>query len=690
LRELSEDSNFVLHIQLQKLSIRKFVFCLLIFNQVHCVSFDLFSTAIERQTRGIHSSFAFTMSESDDSDILADIQALDEALALNTNKNSRRYVSSSQRSDNLLYIEERISEDKDDYSDYLYANRHIDESLNAYEINTRLITGLMIAKKKLTVLLEECEQKIKLLDEKMKSREESSLSCKLAVGSAGIPYFKDKHFFSAPKNYDTKLKEARGELCLLSLKKPSRWTRKDREILLNAIKYQAFESVLDGEINKEIDKSASDHQTKKIKLLPRNDNEMVGALGEREFDWYKISVMDFDNRHSPVECRAMWNIYLHPDFRKSEWTNAEDKKLLKYAKEYKYQDWDAITQKLGTNRSGYQCFIRYNTIKKIPLAGRVWTRQEDKHLMKVMNAVKIGDYIPWSEVANHLRHRTKQQIYVRWNYRKNPHLRKGRFTYMETTTLLKAVQNYGKDFCKISSIVMPHRTSIQLQDRYHTVMANINNWNLWSLNDDMTLINLHLKYKNNWSKIATYFSDKTRTQVRHRYNALLKYTMKGVSIENIPRPPPSVYKERGLTYKKSLSNGAKKIRNKIALHEMQRIVSNSDIQLRLYETLCFPPSIKSNNSEEPCDIEQLVRDTRKLYNTLHLLNANLDIPDDFLNYVQLNNREKQLLLSLKEHINVRNNRIQNNELIEKFRIRMFGYASEVNESDFFVPPLPKN
>lgn len=623
----------------------------------------------------------FAMSESDDSDILADIQALDEALALTAKKKSEQCVSSSPQFD-VSDIEDL--EDNNDYLDYLNKNQSVDESLDAYEINTKLITGLTITKRKLIILLNECEEKINLLDEKlMEFKSGSSLNTKLAISNAGMPYFKNKDYFGAPKNYDSKLKKARGELFLPSLKKPSRWSGKDREMLLSAINNQAIESIFCGEFSKEIE-SKSDNELKTTKLvLPRNFNEMVGALGEREFDWHKISVMDFDNKHSPGECRAMWNVYLHPDFRKTEWTSAEDNKLLKYAREYKYQDWDAVTRKLGTNRSAYQCFIRYNTIKKVPSAGRPWTKQEDKHLTKIINALSIGDYTPWAEFANHMRHRTKQQIYVRWTYRKAPHLTKGRFTCAETSTLLKAVQKYGKDFCKIASVVMPHRTSIQLQQRYHTVMTNP--LNLWTINDDVRLINLHTKYRNDWSKIATFFSEKSRTQVRHRYNALLRYTWKGVSIENIPRPPPSVRNRKFLTNKKSLSNIASKVRNKIS--RLQPAINIFDIKLRVYETLCFSPSIKLDNSEEFHDIEQLARNTKILYNTLNLLNVNLEIPDDFLNYVQLDNRDKQLLVFLKEHINTLRNGAPNNELIEKFRTRMFGY-SEVSESDFFIPPLP--
>lgn len=631
------------------------------------------------------------MSESDDSDILADIQALDEALALTAKKNSQKYASSSQQFDVSSDAE---SEDNDDCVDYLITNQDIDDSLNAYEINTKLITGLTIAKKKLTSLLEECNEKIKLLDEKiMKSREnESSSGSKLAISNAGMPYFKDKNLFSAPKNYDTKLKEARGELLLLSLKKPNRWTGKDRETLLSAINNQAIESILSGEFSKTIDESTSDNPDKKTDfVLPRNFNEMVGAVGEKEFDWHKISVIDFDTKHTPCECRAMWNIYLHPSFRKSEWTNAEDKKLLRYAKAYKYQNWDAITKKLGTNRSAYQCFIRYNTIKKMPATGQPWTKQEDNHLMKIINTLKIGDYIPWTEIANHMRHRTKQQTYIRWTYRKAPHLRKGRFTNPESSTLMKAVQKYGTNFCKISSAVMPHRTSIQLQQHYNTMMEKVSSGplNLWTLNNDMTLINLYMKYNNNWSKIATYFHNKTRTQVRHRYNALLRYVLKGVSLEHIPRPA-AISKKTALFKKKSSNKKFLKDYNKTMSYvkEVHHPIHVFDIQLRLYETLCFPLSIKFNDSEEEAyGIKQLAHD-KKLYNTLDLLKVNLDIPYDFLSYVQLNNKEKQFLISLKEYINARKNKIQNNELIEKFRTQMFGSTPEVSESDFFIPPLP--
>jgi len=630
------------------------------------------------------------MNEYDDSDIIEDIQALEKALAFDVKEEPLQQQCDYNRPLSSDCIPS-IPSETTDLDDYLDTNRNIDtdqESLNAYEINTRLIVGLTIAKKKLTVILQECEQKIKQLDEEMTTcTDVSSLRTKCSLNTIGMPYFKDKNNFFPPKNTDTKLKEARGELFLLSLKKPNRWSEKDRDVLLRSVHNQAIESVLSTDFNSKIDdeeliKRKQDDQDKKAKfVLPKSFNELVGSLGEREFDWYKISVTDFDNKHSPEECRAMWNVYLHPQIRKSEWTSTEDKKLLRYAKEYRFQDWDAITLKLGTNRSAYQCFIRYNTIKKVPSTGRAWSKAEDQHLVTIVNSLRIGNYIPWSEIANYLWHRTKQQIYSRWMYRKAPHLKKGRFNSAETETLLKAIKKYGKDFPKISNTVMPSRTSIQLNEHYCMLIRNQNSENIWTINDDMILINLHKKYGNNWSKIAKYFGNKTRTQVRQRFNSLVKYTKKGISIECIPR-------QHSTSYKDIFANKLMKYHDKdISTTEKIPTIETADIQLKLYETFCFPLSMKLSNSQyEFYDLGQLSCETKKLYNMLNLLNVNLNVPYNFLNYIHVDRREKQLLISLKKYIE--RNKIQNDEMVENLRLRMFGNNQKVSENSHFIPPIP--
>lgn len=631
------------------------------------------------------------MSDSDDSDIQADIQALTEALSLPVaTSDSRRQIARDQSSpsDSTPSIDLRSD---DEQLGYIDVNQDF-ESLNAYEMNAQLISGLLIAKKKLLCLLQECERKIQELDEKMSSGEGSSSRIpKHAISTAGMPYFKDKNHFRAPKNDDTKLKESRGELFLPSLRKPSRWSGEDREKLLRAVHNEAIESVLTegfDNIDKQLvqlpEMETANGQAKRIMVtLPRNFREMVGTIGEKEFDWHKISRMDFEDKHSPGECQAMWNIYLHPDFNKNEWTAAEDERLVKYAKECKYQDWDTIAQLLETSRSAYQCFIRYNTIKKMPFSGRPWTKEEDKCLTNIIDQLRVGDYIPWTDIANHLRYRTKQQIYSRWIYRKAPHLRKGRFTYLETKTLMNAVEKYGLDFCKISNTVMPNRTSVQLSERYHTIITAKNN--MWTIEEDKKLLELHNKHNNHWSKIATYLNNKSRTQTRHRFKAIQKQLKKNVSLEDMHRPQKNLSICKKPLAKNPLKE-CKIIRARSAPVAERRVIQIYDIQLRLYEGLSLPLS-KSVNCQNSYDSKQLVYDTSKLYATLNLLNANLELSKSFLSHAHLNRREKRLVVFMKDYINVRNDTRSNYERIENVRMQMFGCVKKISE-DPFIPYLP--
>lgn len=614
------------------------------------------------------------MSESEDSNILDDIHALEEALKIDIKEEEQK-----QQHD-----DPDLPQDSSDENDYLEANCDIDanrESLNAFEINNRLITGLTIVKSKLSALIMDCEQKIRQLDEKINSTDIPSFRSKYPISIIGMPYFKDKNNFFAPRNEDAILKESRGELSLLSLKKPMRWSKSDRDLLLRAVHNQAIELVLstnlnDGSDDEEPSKRKRRGQTGKSRLiLPRSLNELVGPLGEKKFDWHKISIIDFDNKHSPEECQAMWNVYLHPQIKKSEWTSTEDRRLLRYARQHGFQDWDAITLQLGTNRSAYQCFIRYNTIKKVPTVGRAWSKAEDKHLMKIIDHFKIGDYIPWSQIASYL-NRTKQQIYARWVYSKAPHLRKGRFTFTESDILLKAIKTYGRDFSKIASDVMPNRTSVQLSEHYCMLMRNKTiGENIWTVDDDMRLIRLHEKYGNAWSKIATHIFHKTRTQVRQRFNALIRYTKKGISIESIPRHPAT-------------SDNNKLEHPDEEDEEEIPVIDSTDIKLRLYETLCFPPMMPTTRTIELYKSRELACETKKLYRVLTLLRVNLDnILYDCVDYIHMNRREKQLLISLKEYIDRQNNGIQNDEVVESLRLEMFG-NDEDGEGSSFVPPIP--
>lgn len=608
--------------------------------------------------------------DSDESDILADIQALDKVLSQNaTNDRSTdnpSIGSSSPSSENGSCD----SDDDDDDSYYINSNSNVDKFQNAFEINKQLIRGLMIAKKKVTALLKECEKKIERLDEKLKiTTDDLTDHCKLLLTTAGMPYFKNKNCFSAPKNYDTKLKESRGELFLLDLmKKPCRWSEKDRKMLITTIETEAKCIVL----GQSVDDIGKKEPSKLSDLITKME-----AMGEKEFDWYKIAATDFEDKHSANECRCMWNMYLHPDFYRKGWTSMEDNQLLQYVRIHNYQNWDAITARLGTKRSAYQCFIRYNTIKKTPFIGRSWTKVEDQQLVRVMNRLKIGNYIPWAEIASYMNYRTKQQVYTRWVYGKAPHLTKGRFTRAETDTLMMAIKKHGMNFPKISRTLMPQRSAIQLYSRYQTIIDGKSK-NTWSFDYDTKLLSLQSKHGNNWSKIAKDFPSKSRTQVRHRYNALMKFIDKGHSLHEIHRK--TTLNMNVSTTKISLFNQSENYtRDKLQI---------SDILPRLLDILRYPPSSNSTNFQVSYDYAQLAYETNQFYNTLNMLNVDFDIQDDFFSYAHISKHQRKLLTALKNYIEYRKNYEKNDEMIEEYRSLMFGPVPQVDENSRFIPPLP--
>lgn len=641
------------------------------------------------------------MSESEDSDILADIQALDDALLLNNKADGSWHDLHDNSSSSM--DDESDNSCSDDES-YIQSCDNV-ESMNAYEINKKLLKGLMAVKRKLNTMLQQCNEKIEELNEDIETtKNEGALNERARYSIAGMPYFKDKFGFGAPRNCDTKIKEARGELSVIYVQKSSRWSSKDRTTLLNAVCEEVFKSISDfnvetesdggtralrnqtevfGTINTEPGKSsnATHSSDKEAIVIPMNFNEMVKAMGGKEFDWMKIAAQDFENKHSSCECRSMWNVYLHPDIKKGDWTTKEDKGLLKYVKEYNYQDWDSIAAKLDTKRSGYQCFIRFNTIHSLPVAGRNWTKLEDEHLQLVINKLQIGNYIPWSEVAIYLDNRTKQQVYTRWMYRKAPHLTKGRFASHETQTLLKAVKQYGTDFGKIARYVMPHRTTIQLNGHYNTLLLQVKE-NLWRYEDDIKLMKLHKKYGNNWVEIAKGFAFKTRIQVRHRYSALQKYINKGYKITTIPRSDQATSLD-----KSTLSSSSSSSKNSEPRIRVRCDISNNDIQARLFENLSFPLVMASTNSQECYGAKQFARNTKELYDMLQRLDVKLDVPNNLVDYAHLNKKERQLFISLNKYVSAHHmSNEKRDEIIEVFRCRMFGSKPEV--TSHFIPPLP--
>ncbi|KAF3427539.1 hypothetical protein E2986_06413 [Frieseomelitta varia] len=546
-----------------------------------------------------------------------------------------------------------------------FTERNIENCNRMLELNKQIISSLMDLKRDITFALTKCEQKLKAIECSLETHTVGNK--KILIYNAGMPYFKDKRYFSASNNEDEILKENCKELQLKNLPKISAWTRNERDTLLRAV-------------TKEMEREKEE----KAKFSSTDALKEMSPLREKEFDWFRISSVYFEEVHSPFDCCVMWNVFLHPDINRKRWTKSEDINLRKIAKKHQYQDWDKIAKELNTNRTAYQCLIRYNTTKKLPKVQCTWQDKEDKRLSKLVEIFQVGNFIPWGEITNWMRSRTKQQVYFRWSYSLAPYLTKGRFTKIEDDTLRSAVTKYGTNFHKISATLMPNRSTVQLHDRYQTLIINQNQKrNSWTLEEDTKLLNLFKRVGPNWSMIAKQFSGKTRTYLRHRYKALQKYIKRGVSVFKLH----GYLMNNGYSDEQYSENETEQV---FCTSKLDSSITNKDcdndiidIDQKLIEYFHTKRKVKElMDGWEFYDMEKLECNTISLYNILQALDAKLCISNDISK--KLNNRHQQLLHSLREYIKIKNDKKKYFEIIEKYKLRMFG-KNELAQDSSFIP-----
>lgn len=559
---------------------------------------------------------------------------------------------------------------KDDFTEY-----SIENCYDMLEYNKQIISSLMDLKSNIILALTKCQKKLAVIECNLKKN--IAKDTKISICNAGMPYFKDKHYFFASNNEDEMLKESYKELQLKNLPKISAWTKKERDVLLDAVKKEA-----EGE---------KEYNNRKKKFSSTDILETVNPLQQKEFDWFKISSNYFEDVHSPFDCRIMWNVFLHPNINRKHWTKSEITKLKRIVQKYEFQNWDKIAKELNTNRSAYQCLIRYNTRKTLPKVHCIWENEEDKRLLKLVEIFQIGDFIPWGNVTSWMQNRTKQQVYFRWSYSLSPYLTKGRFTKTEDDILKDAVTKYGTNFRKISAALMPNRSTIQLHDRYQTLTINqIESWTSWTLEEDTKLLHLFQCIGPNWSVIAKNFSCKTRTQLRHRYTALQKYIKRGVSIlelhkyrlKNKVQHSENENKEQR---KEELCKNIFEPNNSITNEGHDNNITNIDQELIDY----FHKKCKAEyliRKWKLHDVEKLKRKTISLYNILQALNAKLCISNNIIDK-KLNNRDQQLLHSLREYIKLKSDKKKYFQIVEEYESRMFK-RNESEQDSCFLPPCP--
>ena len=156
------------------------------------------------------------------------------------------------------------------------------------------------------------------------------------------------------------------------------------------------------------------------------------------------------------------------------------------------------------------------SIKKVKHQKK-WSKEEDE---KLINIVQENNEKNWKQIASYFSKKNALQCFSRYR-RIKPGIKKGFWKKEEDDLILSLIEIYGKSWSKISKIIKT-RNGKQIRDRYINVLAPNINKNKFTSDEDNLLLNLYKKYGPKWSKIHTYFKERTTDMIKNRFHSTLK------------------------------------------------------------------------------------------------------------------------------------------------------------------------
>ncbi|TKS79198.1 snRNA-activating protein complex subunit 4 [Collichthys lucidus] len=174
----------------------------------------------------------------------------------------------------------------------------------------------------------------------------------------------------------------------------------------------------------------------------KKEEELIGDRYE-EHDWQRISNIDFEGTREAEDLRSFWQNFLHPSINKSSWSQQEVEELKE------------------TGRTAFLCLQTFQRFVSGSLRRGSWTPSEDALLRELVDKMRIGNFIPYSQMSYFMEGRDPSQLLYRWAQALDPSLKRGPWTPDED----QAVSRYGeKDWWKIRFEV-PGRTDSSCRDR---------------------------------------------------------------------------------------------------------------------------------------------------------------------------------------------------------------------------------
>ncbi|XP_021461045.2 snRNA-activating protein complex subunit 4 isoform X2 [Oncorhynchus mykiss] len=391
---------------------------------------------------------------------------------------------------------------------------------------------------------------------------------KLFLGSFLMPYFRDKvTFLGPPANPETREKMSKRIRPTHDVKM-KKWEGWQKTLLINAVVKDSMKRMIQPKLSKVeylTQKMAKAEDMEKLILRKQiteieKDIEAISALKEDELmggryddhDWQKISNIDFEGIREAEDIKSFWQNYLHPSINKASWKEDEIEMLKKVAVQYGHHNWDQIADKLGTNRTAFMCLQTYQRYICTDFKRRMWCRVEDDILRELVEKMRIGNYIPYTQISYFMEGRDSCQLMYRWTQVLDPTLTKGHWSKEEDEMLLRAVAKHGAgNWWKMRQDV-PGRNDSQCRDRYVDVLIGNVKKGPFDEEEKAQLRQLVEKYGCKWAKIAAEMPNRIDSQVLQQWRTMTGYK---------PRPRRD-RSRRGLQRRKAVAVRSIKSRQK--------------------------------------------------------------------------------------------------------------------------------
>ncbi|KAL8994640.1 MAG: hypothetical protein Q9169_005441 [Polycauliona sp. 2 TL-2023] len=155
-----------------------------------------------------------------------------------------------------------------------------------------------------------------------------------------------------------------------------------------------------------------------------------------------------------------------------------------------------------------------------PQGRRWWTAEEDDLLRREGDIQQSqGGLKNWNAIAAKLPGRTNKDCRKRW-HKLGSNIRKGAWTAAEHTRLQEAVGLLGLKWTQVAEVV-GSRTADQCAKRWGYALDPVLSHVLWTEEQDERLIRAMNEHGHNWTKISgTTFQDRSTVNIKNRYFVL--------------------------------------------------------------------------------------------------------------------------------------------------------------------------